>query len=103
MQTFVPSCTEFELNKFSVLMCKTYSIASVKSIRLSMTRKCHNKNNLQISLRRREGETQNTLNGHMIPEGSSSETNKLLFSSEMITKLETVLRYAQRSNIQTTA
>ena len=70
-------------------MCKTYSIASVKSI--SMTRKCHNKNNLQTSLRRREGETQNTLNDHMIPEGSSSETNKFLFSSEMITKLETVL------------
>ena len=64
-----------------------------------MTRKRHNKK-LQTSLRRRVGETQNILNGHMIPKGSSSETNTFIFSSEMITKLEMALRIAQKSTSQ---
>ena len=46
---------------------------------------------------RREGETQNNLNGHVIWKGSSGETKTLHFSRDMIKKLETVLRIAWTS------
>ena len=58
------------------------------------------KKKLQTSLRGSAGETQNIINGHMISKGISSETNTFLFSSEMITKLETALRIAQKVTSQ---
>ena len=64
-----------------------------------MTRKCHNKT-MPTSLLRSVGETHTILNSHMISKGSLSETNTFLFSSEMVTKLETALRIAQKSTSQ---